>query len=114
MSIVKRKENRMTDLGKNNRCSRSPTKSTISRTQCKQSKDVISNGNISEPANGLRRSSRFRVPPLDIWRNERLVFETLPSGEVKCSIDKGTEEQRGEAKKSSEENSNEEKESANC
>ncbi|GFS32723.1 CENP-C_C domain-containing protein, partial [Trichonephila inaurata madagascariensis] len=60
----------------------------------KQSKDVISNGNISEPACGLRRSSRFRVPPLDFWRNERLVLKTLPSGEVKCSIDKGTEEDK--------------------
>ncbi|GFV49425.1 hypothetical protein TNCV_1634991 [Trichonephila clavipes] len=60
----------------------------------KKSKDANSNGNISEPANGLRRSSRFRVPPLDTWRNERLVFETLPSGEVKCSIDKGSEEDK--------------------
>ncbi|GFS43636.1 CENP-C_C domain-containing protein, partial [Trichonephila inaurata madagascariensis] len=60
----------------------------------KRSKDVISNGNISEPACGLRRSSRFRVPPLDFWRNERLVFKTLPSGETKCSIDKGTEEDK--------------------
>ncbi|GFY46668.1 hypothetical protein TNIN_221211 [Trichonephila inaurata madagascariensis] len=86
MPIVKRKENRMNVSGKNNRCSR--------RTHDKQSKDVISYGNISEPACGLRRSSRFRVPPLEFWRNERLVFKTLPSGEIKCSIDKGTEEDK--------------------
>ncbi|GFV02354.1 CENP-C_C domain-containing protein [Trichonephila clavipes] len=60
----------------------------VDNNKVQQSKD------ISEPANGLRRSSRFRVPPLDIWRNERLVFETLPSGEVKCSVDKGTEEDK--------------------
>ncbi|GFY76001.1 CENP-C_C domain-containing protein [Trichonephila inaurata madagascariensis] len=87
MPIVKRKENRMAVSGKNKR-SRSPMKRTISRKHDKQSKD------ISEPANGLRRSTRFRVPPLDIWRNERLVFETLPSGEVKCRVDKGTEEDK--------------------
>ncbi|GFV04525.1 CENP-C_C domain-containing protein [Trichonephila clavipes] len=74
--------------GKNNGRSRSPSKRPISRTHDKQSKD------ISEPANGLRRSSRFRVPPLDIWRNERLVFETLPSGDVTCSVDKGSEEDK--------------------
>ncbi|GFW89606.1 hypothetical protein TNCV_1024901 [Trichonephila clavipes] len=69
MPIVKRKENRMTVLGKNNRypCSRSPTKRIISRTYDKQSKNVICNGNISEPANGLRRSTRFRLCPL--WTN---------------------------------------------
>ncbi|GFU05478.1 CENP-C_C domain-containing protein [Trichonephila clavipes] len=72
----------------------SPPKRTISSTHDKESKDANSNGNISEPTNGLRRSSRFRVPPLDIWRNERLVFETLPSGEVKCSVDKGSEEDK--------------------
>ncbi|GFY02609.1 hypothetical protein TNCV_3504891 [Trichonephila clavipes] len=32
--------------------------------------------------------------PLDIQRNERLVFETLSSGDVKCSIGKGTEEDK--------------------
>ncbi|GFT63769.1 CENP-C_C domain-containing protein [Trichonephila clavipes] len=80
--------------GKDNRRPRSPPKRTISHTHDKKSKDANSNGNISEPANGLRRSSRFRVPPLDTWRNERLVFETLPSGEVKCSIDKGSEEDK--------------------
>ncbi|GFY46553.1 CENP-C_C domain-containing protein [Trichonephila inaurata madagascariensis] len=94
MPIVKRKENRMTVSGKNNRHPRSPPKRTTSRTHDKESKDANSNGNISEPACGLRRSSRFRVPPLDFWRNERLVFETLPSGEVQCSIDKGTEEDK--------------------
>ncbi|GFS38497.1 hypothetical protein TNIN_190071 [Trichonephila inaurata madagascariensis] len=31
---------------------------------------------------------------MDIWRNERLVFETLPSGDVKCSVDKGTVEDK--------------------
>ncbi|GFU41037.1 CENP-C_C domain-containing protein [Trichonephila clavipes] len=87
MLIVKRKGNRRTVKGKNNRRSRSPSKRPISRTQDKQS-------DISEPVNGLRRSSRFRVPPLDIWRNERLVFQTLPSGDVKCSIDKGSEEDK--------------------
>ncbi|GFV49433.1 CENP-C_C domain-containing protein [Trichonephila clavipes] len=92
--IVKRKINRMALSGKNNRRPRSPPKRTISHTHDKKSKDANSNGNISEPANGLRRSSRFRVPPLDTWRNERLVFETLPSGEVKCSIDKGSEEDK--------------------
>ncbi|GFY76854.1 hypothetical protein TNIN_347921 [Trichonephila inaurata madagascariensis] len=60
--IVKRKGNSMTVSGKNNRRSRSPMKRTISHTHDKQSKDAISNGNISEPACGLRRSSRFRVP----------------------------------------------------
>ncbi|GFS97506.1 hypothetical protein TNCV_4262821 [Trichonephila clavipes] len=94
MPSVKRKENRMTFSGKYNRRSRSPPKRTISCTHDKESKDANSNENISEPANGVRRSSRFRVPPLDIWRNERLVFETLPSGEVKCSVDKGSEEDK--------------------
>ncbi|GFS38507.1 hypothetical protein TNIN_190121 [Trichonephila inaurata madagascariensis] len=28
------------------------------------------------PSQLSRRSSRFQVPPMDIWRNERLVFET--------------------------------------
>ncbi|GFY41845.1 CENP-C_C domain-containing protein, partial [Trichonephila inaurata madagascariensis] len=91
--IVKGKENKTTVLGKN-RHSLPPTKRTISRTHDNQSQNIVANGNISEPANGLRRSTRFRVPPLDIWRNERLVFETLPSGEVKCSIDKGSEEDK--------------------
>ncbi|GFT32194.1 CENP-C_C domain-containing protein [Trichonephila clavipes] len=90
MAFVKRKGNGITVSG-NNRHPRSPTKRTINRTHDKLSKDVVANGNLSVPTNGLRRSSRYRVPPLDIWRNERLVFETLPSGEVKCKIDKGTE-----------------------
>ncbi|GFS38501.1 hypothetical protein TNIN_190091 [Trichonephila inaurata madagascariensis] len=51
-------------------------------------------GSIVFPVNCLRRSSRFQVLPMDIWRNERLVFETLPSGDVKCSVDKGTEEDK--------------------
>ncbi|GFV00851.1 CENP-C_C domain-containing protein [Trichonephila clavipes] len=94
MPIVKRKKNRMNISAKNNRHqgSEKSSKRPISRTQDMQSKDVSSNRNMSESADGLRRSSRYRVPPLDIWRNERLVFETLPSGEVKCSIDKGSEE----------------------
>ncbi|GFY69756.1 CENP-C_C domain-containing protein [Trichonephila inaurata madagascariensis] len=94
MPILKRKENRVNISAKNNRHqgSEKSSKRPISHTQDQQSKEVSSKGNISEPANGLRRSSRYRVPPLDIWRNERLVFETLPSGEVKCSIDKGSEE----------------------
>ncbi|GFS38505.1 hypothetical protein TNIN_190111 [Trichonephila inaurata madagascariensis] len=51
-------------------------------------------GSIVFPVNCLRRSSRFQVLPMDIWRNERLMFETLPSGDVKCSVDKGTEEDK--------------------
>ncbi|GFV46331.1 CENP-C_C domain-containing protein [Trichonephila clavipes] len=86
IAFVKRKGNGITVSG-NNRHPCSPTK----RTHEKLSNDVVANGNLSVPTNGLRRSSRYRVPPLDIWRNERLVFETLPSGEVKCKIDKGTE-----------------------
>ncbi|GFY42847.1 CENP-C_C domain-containing protein [Trichonephila inaurata madagascariensis] len=88
MSIVKRKENKMTVSSKNNRHphSEKSSKSPNCRTQ-----DIISNENTSGQANGLRRSCRFRVPPLDIWRNERLVFEKLPSGEIQCKIDKGTE-----------------------
>ncbi|GFR28088.1 CENP-C_C domain-containing protein [Trichonephila clavata] len=95
LPIVKRKENKMTVSGKNNRQSHSEKslKCTISHTHDKQSKDVISNGNTSGPAKGPRRSSRYRVPPLDSWRNERLVFKALPSGDVQCiGIDKGTEE----------------------
>ncbi|GFR16977.1 CENP-C_C domain-containing protein [Trichonephila clavata] len=95
LPIVERKENKMTASGKNNRQPRSEKslKRTISHTHDKQSKDLISNGNTSKPANGLRRSSRYRVPPLDLWRNERLVFKALPSGDVQCiGIDKGTEE----------------------
>ncbi|GFQ72902.1 CENP-C_C domain-containing protein [Trichonephila clavata] len=95
LPIVERKENKMTASGKNNRQPRSEKslKRTISHTHNKQSKDLISNGNTSKPANGLRRSSRYRVPPLDLWRNERLVFKALPSGDVQCiGIDKGTEE----------------------
>ncbi|GFQ89236.1 hypothetical protein TNCT_285341 [Trichonephila clavata] len=46
---------------------------------------------VSGSANGLRRSTRIRVPPLETWRNERLVFKTLASGEVQCiGIEKGT------------------------
>ncbi|GFY39648.1 CENP-C_C domain-containing protein [Trichonephila inaurata madagascariensis] len=87
MSIVKRKENKMTVSRKKNRHPRSEKSST----QDKQSKDIINNENISGSANGLRRSSRYRVPPLDIWRNERLVYEKLPSGDFQCKIEKGTE-----------------------
>ncbi|GFY45968.1 CENP-C_C domain-containing protein, partial [Trichonephila inaurata madagascariensis] len=87
MSIVKRKENKMTVSRKKNRHPRSEKSST----QDKQPKDIINNENISGSANGLRRSSRYRVPPLDIWRNERLVYEKLPSGDFKCKIEKGTE-----------------------
>ncbi|GFQ71052.1 CENP-C_C domain-containing protein [Trichonephila clavata] len=46
---------------------------------------------VSGSANGLRRSTRIRVPPLETWRNERLVFKTLATGEVQCmGIDRGT------------------------
>ncbi|GFQ71885.1 CENP-C_C domain-containing protein [Trichonephila clavata] len=46
---------------------------------------------VSGSANGLRRSTRIRVPPLETWRNERLVFKTSTSGEVEClGIEKGT------------------------
>ncbi|GFY40170.1 CENP-C_C domain-containing protein [Trichonephila inaurata madagascariensis] len=90
--IVKRKENEMSVSGKKSHSrSEKSSKSPICHAQDKQSNDMISNGNISGPANGLRRSSRFRVPPLDTWRNERLVFEKLPSGDIQCKIDKGTE-----------------------
>ncbi|GFW51676.1 CENP-C_C domain-containing protein [Trichonephila clavipes] len=87
VSTVIRKENKMTVSKKKNRHSRSEKLST----QDKQSKDIIYNENIFGSANGLRRSSRYRVPPLDIWRNERIVYEKLPSGEFKCKIEKGTE-----------------------
>ncbi|GFT59640.1 hypothetical protein TNCV_4964891 [Trichonephila clavipes] len=53
----------------------------------KQSKD------ISEPANGLRRSL-VSSAPLDIWRNERLVFETLHQVTLHASVDKGSEEDK--------------------
>ncbi|GFR33925.1 hypothetical protein TNCT_432041 [Trichonephila clavata] len=82
----------MSASGKNDRQPRSEKslKRTIIHTHDKQSNDLISNS--SGPANGLRRSSRYRVPPLDLWRNERLVFKALPSGDVQCiGIDKGTE-----------------------
>ncbi|GFQ80746.1 CENP-C_C domain-containing protein [Trichonephila clavata] len=97
LPIVERKENKMTVSGKNNRQphSEKSLKRTISHTHDKQSKDVISNGNTSGPSKGPRRSSRYRVPPLDSWRNERLVFKALPSGDVQClGIDKGTEEDK--------------------
>ncbi|GFQ78738.1 hypothetical protein TNCT_231401 [Trichonephila clavata] len=46
---------------------------------------------VSGSANGLRRSTRIRVRPLETWRNERLVFKTSTSGEVEClGIEKGT------------------------
>ncbi|GFR28876.1 CENP-C_C domain-containing protein [Trichonephila clavata] len=49
-----------------------------------------SNGNISGPATGLRRSTRYRVPPLEAWRSERLIFK-LENGEIEClGIDRGT------------------------
>ncbi|GFQ87770.1 hypothetical protein TNCT_30391 [Trichonephila clavata] len=55
LPIVERKENKMTASGKNNRQPRSEKslKRTISHTHDKQSKDLISNGNTSKPANGL-------------------------------------------------------------
>ncbi|GFR22843.1 CENP-C_C domain-containing protein [Trichonephila clavata] len=50
-----------------------------------------SNGNISGPATGLRRSTRYRVPPLEAWRNERLIFKRGQNGEIEClGIDRGT------------------------
>ncbi|GFR31782.1 CENP-C_C domain-containing protein [Trichonephila clavata] len=82
-SPKKRAKVTATVSGKNNRCPRSE----------KSSKDVLSDRNIPGAANGLRRSTRYRVPPLDHWRNERLVFKALPSGDVQCmGIDKGFEE----------------------
>ncbi|GFY60388.1 CENP-C_C domain-containing protein [Trichonephila inaurata madagascariensis] len=71
---------------------KAPTNKKAAPVDNKEDQSV--RGENSEPANGLRRSSRFRVPPLATWRNERLVFETLPSGEVKCRVDKGSEEDK--------------------
>lgn len=97
VSPVKGKEKNMTVMGNNKKHPRSKklSKYHISLTQGKQSEDITSNVNTSGLANGLRRSSRYRVPPLDLWRNERLLFKTLASGEVQCvGIDKGVEEDR--------------------
>ncbi|GIX91572.1 CENP-C_C domain-containing protein [Caerostris darwini] len=41
----------------------------------------------------LRRSSRHRVAPLAIWRNERMKYVSLASGEINClGLDEGRKE----------------------
>ncbi|GIY32770.1 CENP-C_C domain-containing protein [Caerostris extrusa] len=41
----------------------------------------------------LRRSSRHRVAPLAIWRNERMKYVSLASGEINClGLDEGCKE----------------------
>ncbi|GFQ98106.1 CENP-C_C domain-containing protein [Trichonephila clavata] len=63
-----------------------------SATASKNKSDAPVDKNKVQSDNILRRSSRYRVPPLDFWRNERLVFKSLASGEVQCmGVDKGTE-----------------------
>ncbi|GIY93500.1 hypothetical protein CEXT_718311 [Caerostris extrusa] len=69
----------------------SPVKSSKRKRGSSKTAEVISESVAT--SDNPRRSSRYRTAPLARWRNERLKFVTLASGEIKCL---GVEEGRKE------------------